>query len=80
MIGFRFRGRVSPPPGEWEAWQGDSEKRFRVEDIDGVTCRRTNFDLGGDQRADAFERPTSLRIAIESRDQLDVNTTIRTET
>jgi hypothetical protein len=59
MIGFRFRGRVNPPPGEWEAWQGDSEKRFRVEDIDGVTntCRRTNFDLGGDQRADALERP-----------------------
>jgi hypothetical protein len=74
-VGVSIPRRGSGRPGK-----GDSEKRFRVEDIDGVTCRRTNFDLGGDQRADAFERPTSLRIAIESRDQLDVNTTIRTET
>jgi len=50
IVGFRSRWRVYPPPGEREAWPGDSEKRFRVEDIANVTHtgQRANFDPGDD--------------------------------
>src|SRR6478672_8842717 len=33
IVGFRSRWRVYPPPGEREAWPGDSETRFLAEDI-----------------------------------------------
>jgi hypothetical protein len=58
-----------PRRGSGEAWPGDSEKTFCVEDIENFTHtgHRANFDLVDDPLADMLEMPNSLRIAIESR-------------